>query len=172
MKKATVAAVAAVTIVIIMVGGAFAATLTPSVVVNAQVKSVCTQQSIGNFALGDIQIDPSAGPQTFAPSTDEVLKCTKNASVLVEAQTGNGSGPLTACDPTTGVGGTLTGTGGLTIAYTLSCANADGTGHISGSGFGSTNPLGLRVNVSGAAAAVADAAGNNYQDTVKLTITY
>ena len=172
MKRTMLVAVAAVTIVIAMVGGAFAGTLTPNVVVNAQVKSMCTQLQNGIFSASDIQIDPSLGAQTFSPATDEILQCSKNASVLIDAQTGNGSGPLTVCDPSTGVGGTLTGVGGLTIAYTLKCNNADVNGHLLGTGFGSNNPLGLRVSIPAAAAAAADIAGNNYQDTVKLTINY
>jgi hypothetical protein len=174
MRRKMFVALLAVAIVIAMAGGALAAgTLTSDVVVNAQVKSVCTQQQLGNFALADIQIDPSAaGLQTFTPSADEILKCSKNDSILIQAQTNNGTSALTNCDPTTGVGGDLTGTGGLTIAYTLTCANADATGHVIGTGFGSTNPLGLRVNISQAAASVADVAGNNYQDTVKITVTY
>lgn len=173
MKRTMFVTVAAVTIVIAMVGGVFAAgSLTSNVAVNAQVKSMCAQQQNGVFLATDIQIDPSAGLQTFSPATDEILQCSKNASVLIDAQTGNGSGPLTICDPNTGVNGTLTGTGGLTIAYTFKCNNADATGHLIGTGFGSNNPLGLRVSISAAAAAAADIAGLNYQDTVKLTINY
>jgi spore coat protein U-like protein len=161
MKKILLA-VAVLTIVVMMAGGAFAAILNPKIDVTATVQSKCTWIADGALTIA---IDPAAaGVQTMTPTQPQV-KCSKNKALAVSAAS-SGSG-LT--DATGSLGGTLKQAGYTDIPYTFTYAIAP-----VGNGFGGAADVNFSIagSVAQAAAQAAEYSATNYTDTVTLTVTY
>ncbi|HTP04112.1 MAG TPA: hypothetical protein VMM54_03015 [Nitrospirota bacterium] len=158
---------AAIVIVITMVGGAYAAgSIQPTVAVNATVSGLCKAGTAG--AMSFVIPDPSAGgPITAAPVTDATVLCTKSTTFTVIAASLNKGGAAVTCGGA-GITGTLKDSvSGYLMDYTFICGNPAGTGQ----GFSNPVNLGLAGSISQAAYINAPASAT-YGDTVTLTITY
>ena len=163
MKKILLA-VAVLTIIVMMAGGAFATNLAPAPVINvtATVQSKCTSIADGTLTIA---IDPAAaGVQTMTLVQPQV-KCSKNKPLAVSAES-FGSG-LT--DATGSLGGTLRQAGYTDIPYTFTYAIAP-----VGNGFGGAANVNFNIagSVSQAAAQAAEYSATNYMDQVTLTVAY
>jgi len=157
---------AAIVIVIAMVGGAYAATIQPTVAVNATVSGLCKAGTAGVMSF--LIPDPSnGGPIAAAPVTDATVLCTTNTPFAVTAASLNKGGAAATCGGA-GITGTLKDSvSGYLMNYTFICGNPAGTGQ----GFGNPVNLGLAGSILQAAYINAPASAT-YGDTVTLTITY
>ncbi len=167
MKKALLGAVAAVTIVMAAVGGAYAANLIgPTVTVNGTVSGLCKAGAAGvmSFSIPD---PSAAGPITATVTTDATVFCTNKTPFTVTASSLNKALPAASCAGG-GITGTLKDAGNNTMDYTFTCGGA-GTGQ--GFGGGKDQALGIGGSISSTAYSNATASAT-YLDTVTLTITY
>src|SRR5690349_14204694 len=132
MKKILLGAAAAV-IVIAMTGGAFAASVAPTVGVTAGVASKCVTN--GNGALA-ITIDSSESGQLNMTPTQPQVKFTKGDTVGIVASNTEGD--------STGTPGTITGllklAGHASIPYTVTFTSGP-----TGNGFGAAADLGINI---------------------------
>jgi hypothetical protein len=145
-----------------------------TVAVNAQVNLTCEEVQHGAFP-NPIMIDTQVtADQTFSPTADELVKCTKGAVFTVKVSSANGTALDQIC--------TSGGVGNMTlksaswpsdvIDYTFMCAgDTDGAGHFTGAGYNTAKALGIGVKVL-AANAQAAFAHADYSDTVTVTLSY
>jgi hypothetical protein len=160
----------AVLFVISLAVNAFAATLTDTVSVTANVKSSCSTAVPGAMS---ITVDPSSSSnQNFTVTTPATMECTKNKTNNVTATSLNGGAINVACSQSGITGFTLKApVSALTIAYTFKCDPS-----IIGQGFsGPSKDVSFNIGglVLGTDAQVADYSnGETYADTVTLTVTY
>ena len=168
MKRAMLVAVAAVAIVMVAVGGAYAGSIQPSVAVNGSVSGLCKagQSGILTFAITD---PSSAGPYT-ASVTDTTVLCTKTTTFTVTAASANKPALPASCGGA-GITGTLIDpvVPGATMDYTFICNNASGTG--AGFGAGTAQNLNLAGSIVQAQYQNAPVSAG-YKDTITLTISY
>ncbi|MDH4161349.1 MAG: hypothetical protein OEW15_01505 [Nitrospirota bacterium] len=157
MKRLQQYTAVAIAVVILLGGGAQAATLTPAVTATGTVLDTCSSAVGGSITF---TIDPSlAGPITAATNaggnTAPTVKCTKNQvhAVTCASATGN---KLTI------------GNDGVTdpIIYTITGCPAG----ITGQGFGTATPIDFGLSVD--AAAYQNALAGAHVDTITVTITY
>jgi hypothetical protein len=157
MKKYMVV-MAAITFVIAMVSGAWAAgSVAPSVTATGTVASICTSATGGNI---NFSIDPSvAGPITPATvdsgNTAPTVKCTNAAS------------PTVTCTSAHSYNLTI-GNDGITdpIAYTITGCPAN----ISGQGFSTAVPIDFGLSL--AQTDYQDALAGDHIDTITVTVNY
>jgi hypothetical protein len=145
-----------------------------TVTVNAQVLVSCQEAQHGAFPNPLIIDTQAASDQTFAPSADELVRCTNGAVFTVKVSSANG----TALDQTCTSGG-VSGMAlrsaswpGDAVAYNFMCAgDTGGTGNFTGLGYTTARAMGIsiKVPVANAQTALAHA---DYSDTVTLTISY
>jgi spore coat protein U-like protein len=165
MKKSLVI-LAAMALVIAMVGGVFAADAkSGDVAVNASVSVKCNDIAGGPL---DLAIDPSTTSAVASTGTAATVQCTRTTPFTVTADSLNGVGGATGTSPLTGALKDTVGSNS-NIPYTLAFTTS-----FTGAGFGSATPTELVAATAAsvtAAAAQASQAGT-YQDTVTLTISY
>jgi len=162
---------AAIAIVIVMAGGAFAAGSTTSAVgASGTVLGVCSASNDGviNFGAALDAVANAAGvPFASVVVTPPTINCTPGATYVVTAVGLNGG-------VDTGAGYQLRK--GVTtdyIAYTFSYTSPiTGAGFGSGTGIGGTGAGHLAITPSIAANALDAAPAGTYSDTVTLTINY
>ncbi len=160
MKKYLVV-VAAIAMVIAMVGGAWAAgSVAPTVTASGTVARICTSAVNGAITFN---IDPSGSgaltPTAAGNGTEPTVKCTKNETVNVTCA---------------GAHASLTPTGdgtGDAIPYSITtCASGASSGTISGAGFSSAKSIPVGITV--AQADYQDAAAGVHQDVITVTVAY
>ncbi len=142
--------------------------------ISAQVGATCQEAQHGFFPA-PIMIDAfSAADQTFAPSADEMVRCSSGTIFTIKVTSAMGTAVDQVC--------TASGVSGMTmkslsspavvLPYTFMCAgNTDGSGRFTGAGFSTARSLGIGLKVL-AADARAAVSNNDYSDTVTLTISY
>lgn len=168
MKRKVLVAVAAVTIVLALVGGAYAANIQPTVNVTGTVSGKCNAGAAG--ALSFSIPDPSAAGPITPAVTDATVFCTNNMAFTVQAASLNKGLPTASCASPGGITGTLKDPiSGYLMDYTFTCGTAAGTG----AGFGAGKDQHLNLNGSILQAAYINApASLSYGDTITLTISY
>jgi spore coat protein U-like protein len=165
MKRYTIV-LAAIVIVIVMVGGAYAGPpISETVGVTATVSGLCKVGSNGtmSFAIPDPSV---LGPILATTSTDATVLCSNAWPYTVTATSLNNPALPASCGGG-GIIGTLKDAGSNTMNYTFTCGTAGGTG----AGFGNPQPLNVAGSIAQAAYLNA-AASATYADTITLTINY
>jgi len=156
----------AIAIVIAMVGGAYAASISETVTVTGSVSGTCKAGTDGVMSFSIV--DPSAsGPILASVATDATVYCTKNTPFTVTASSANHVGGPASCGGS-GITGTLKDASNNLMDYTFTCGTGAGTGQ--GFGAGKDQTLGLGGSISSTAYATAPA--STYGDTITLTISY
>ena len=124
MKRTMLVAVAAVTVVIVMVGGAYAAgSISPTVNVTGTVSGKCIAGTAG--ALSFAIPDPSAVGPIVPTVTDATVFCTNNTAFTVTAASLNKGLPSATCASPGGITGTLKDSiSGYLMDYTFTCGTA------------------------------------------------
>jgi len=168
MKKAMLATVAAVAIVIVAVGGAYAGSMNPPAVnVSGTVGGLCKAGVTGvmSFAIPD----PSAPGPIAATVTDATVFCSNTTAYTVTAVSTNAGGSAASCAGPGGITGQLKDTNNDTMNYTFTCGTASGTG----AGFAAGKDQKLNLAGSIASPAYINAPTNNtYADVITLTVSY
>jgi spore coat protein U-like protein len=166
MKK-IILIVAAIAIVLAMAGGAYAASISPTVSVTGTVSGICKAGTAGVMAFSIP--DPSAPGPISATVTDATVFCTNTSAFTVTAASLNKGGAAATCASPGGITGTLKDASANVMNYTFTCGTAGGTGQ--GFGAGKDRALSLAGSIA-SAAYINAAASSTYADTVTLTITY
>jgi hypothetical protein len=169
--------VAAFAALSVITANAFAGTpagfATTTLPVNAQVAASCTEAQHGSFSPLTIDTQ-SATDQTFAPSADELVKCSNGAVFTVKVSSVYGTALNQTCT-SSGVSTMALRSAswpGDMIAYTFMCAgDTGGTGNFTGAGYATPRAMGISIKVLAANAQVA-LAHADYSDMVTLTISY
>ncbi len=157
MRRNIIVVLVAIGIVIVMAGGASAASVTPAVIATGTVVDTCSSGVGGNITFN---IDPSvAGPITPA-TTDPgnappTVKCTKSQVHAVTCTSGHGNKLTIGNDGSTDP-----------IAYTITGCPAS----ITGQGFGTATPIDFGLSLS--AANYQGALAGAHTDTITVTVTY
>jgi hypothetical protein len=177
MKK--ILSIAAMAVIALAVGfEARAATpagfATANLTVNAQVSALCQEAQHGSFP-NPLTIDPlSASDQTFAPSADELVKCSNGAVFTVKVSSTNGTAVDQTCT-SSGVSSMALKSAswpGDMVAYAFRCVgDTDGAGHFTGAGYATAKAMGISIKVL-AVNAQAALAHADYADMVTLTLSY
>ena len=165
MKK-SLFVVAAIAMVIAMVGGAYAGTTTATVSATASVANVCVAGG-GSIAFGALDPATFAGPYPGGV-TDPTLWCTMSDGITITDN--GGQNGTTAGVPLTGTSWNLK-SGTDLIPYTLTYTAAL-TGQGKGTDIGGQGAGKLSLTASIAANAADNAPAGNYSDSVILTFTY
>jgi len=161
-----------------MTGNTFAATPSgfsnTTVTINAQVGVSCEETQHGSFP-NPLTIDTqTAADQTFAPSADELVRCTSGMVFTVKVSSANGAVLDQTCTSGGVSGMRLRSASWSTdeVAYTFMCAgDTTGTGNFTGAGFTTARAMGISIKIA-AADAQAAIAHADYSDTVTMTISY
>src|SRR5512135_511961 len=149
-----------------------------SVSVTGSLKQTCTEKTSGVFSA--LLIDPSTGLADTAADTDEAVQCTKSGTYGITLSDARHATADIPCDSTGHTGLTLFNATAnpSSLPFTLKCTSAAASsGSLVGLGFSGDNTknisLGLKINISQSDAALADLqSGNNYADTVTVTLSY
>jgi spore coat protein U-like protein len=156
---------AAIVIVIAMVGGAYAAgSVSEPVAVTATVSGLCKVGTSGamSFAIPD---PSAAGPIPATIATPATVLCSNTTPYTVTAASANAGGAAATCAGP-GITGQLKDASANTMNYTFTCSTP-------GTGLGFGNPVSLGIAGSILQAAYINAAASaTYADTVTLTISY
>ena len=170
MKKNMVI-LAAMTFVIVMASGAYAATTTQTVAASATISAICANGTNGTLAFG--VIDPSGGSTINGTGAGLAYKCSNGTTFKVTALAGANGGSTPAC-PASGactmVGSMKsTSTPADLLAYTVSITSV-GAPYV-GTGFSAavSIPLTGTITVAQFQNAVHHA---DYTEVVTVTITY
>ena len=156
---------AAMALVIAMVGGAFAADTTfQNVTATATVTGICKNGTDGTLTFGTI--DPSSTDPVNATSSGLTYKCSNGTTFNISELASTGAGTTGTC---AGYTGTMksTGTPDDELDYTATCT----AGPYTGTGFS----VAVNVPITGTvtSAQYQDAKPHNdYTDTLKVTISY
>jgi len=128
---------------------AYAASVAPTVAVNATLAAKCTIAANGTITFA---IDPSAGstlnPSTGSNGTNPQVKCTKNTVATISCPA---TGNLSA--------------GTNTIAYSTTCP-----ANVTGLGF--STAANIPISISVAPSAYQDAPAASYTDTISVTVSF
>jgi len=161
MKK-LMAVLAAMAFVVVMAGGAWAG-VTGDVDINATVSGKCNAITANALTL---TIDPATASDVSSTGSATTVQCSKSKAFTVTAQSANNPG----VDSDGSLAGLLKMASKADIPYTLTY-----TSSFNGAGFGSATPTTL-LTANAASVAVADAnaaeEGNDYTDTVTITVAY
>lgn len=145
-----------------------------NIVVNAQVLGTCEEAQHGAFP-NPLTIDTqTATDQTFAPSADELVRCSNGMVFTVKVSSANGTAVGQTCT-SGGVSGMVLKSASWPadmVEYVFMCAgDTDGAGHFTGAGYNTSKALGISIKVLQANAQTAFAHAD-YSDTVTLTLSY
>ena len=177
MKK--ILSIAVMAVIAMAVGGetrtAISAELpSADIVVNAKVTAACQEALHGAFPNPLMIETQSATDQIFAPSADELVRCSNGMFFTVKVSSANGTAVGQTCT-SGGVSGMALKSAswpGDMVAYTFMCAgDTDGAGHFTGAGYNTAKALGISIKVLQADAQAAFAHAD-YSDTVTLTLSY